>query len=46
MINRWVLGIFGSFVMKYPAASNGVSIGIFIIALRGGELNPCMPLAD
>ena len=25
--------------MNYPAASNGVSIGIFIIAPRGGELN-------
>ncbi len=26
--------------MKYPAASNGVSIGIHIIAPRGGELKP------
>jgi hypothetical protein len=25
--------------MNYPAARNGVSIGIFIIAPRGGELN-------
>jgi hypothetical protein len=26
-------------LMIYPAASNGVSIGIFIIAPRGGKLN-------
>jgi hypothetical protein len=30
-----------SIQMNYPAASKGLSIGIFIIAQRGGELNPC-----
>ncbi|MHC4707794.1 MAG: hypothetical protein ACYS8I_12010 [Planctomycetota bacterium] len=29
----------GLISMNNPAASNGVSIGIFIIAPRGGELN-------
>jgi hypothetical protein len=29
--------------MNYPAASSGVSIGIFIIAPRGGEADPCPP---
>jgi len=29
--------------MNYLAASNGVSIGKFLIAPRGGELNPCPP---
>jgi hypothetical protein len=29
--------------MDYPAASNGVSIGIFIIAPRGAELNLYQP---
>jgi len=29
--------------MNYPAASSGVSIGIFIIAPRGGESYPCPP---
>ncbi len=32
--------------MKYPAASNGVSIGIHVIAPGGGELNLHPPLAD
>ncbi len=32
--------------MKYPAASNGVSTGIRIIAPRGGELNLHPPPAD
>jgi len=30
--------------MNYPAASNGVSIGIFLIAARNGELNLYPPL--
>ncbi len=30
-------------LMNYPAASNGVSTGIFVIAPRDGELNPCPP---
>jgi len=33
-------------LMNDPTASNEVSIGIFIIAPRGGELNPCPPSAD
>jgi hypothetical protein len=32
--------------MNYPAASSGVSIGIFIIAPRGGESDPYPPWAD
>ncbi len=32
--------------MNYPAASNGVSIGIFIIAPRGWELNLYPPPED
>jgi len=32
--------------MNYPAAGNEVSIGIFIITSRNGELNPCPPQAD
>jgi len=30
-------------IMNYPTVSNGVSIGIFIFASRGGELNPLPP---
>jgi len=30
--------------MNYPAASNGVSIGILIIAPKGGEVNLHSPL--
>jgi len=33
-------------LINYPAASNGLSTGIFIIAPRGGELTPCPPQAD
>lgn len=29
--------------MNYPAESKGVSIGILIVAPRGGELDPCPP---
>ena len=32
--------------MNYPAASNGVSIGIFLIAPGGEELNLYPPLED
>jgi hypothetical protein len=32
--------------MNYPAASYGVSIGNFLNAPRGGELNPCPPPAE
>jgi len=32
--------------MNCPAASNGASIGIFIVAPRGGELTLYPPLED
>jgi len=32
--------------MNYPAASSGLSIAIFIIAARGGELNLYPPQED
>jgi hypothetical protein len=33
-------------LMNDPASSNGVSIGNYLNASRGGKLNPCPPLAD